>query len=83
MTVSAATGRGSAATTSTILIIPLTHVGILVCAETLVRQDPRLVIVVGLAILTEFIVALFLIQRQYARFPRIKTTAGHAAALAG
>jgi lipopolysaccharide export system permease protein len=81
LTVSAATGRSSAATTSTILIIPLIHIAILVSAETLVRQDPRLVVVVGLAILAELAVALILIWRQNARFPRVKPTVGQATLL--
>lgn len=79
LTVSAATGRGSAAATSTVLVIPLIHVAILVGSESLVRQNPRLVILVALAIVAEFAAALFLIWRQNADFPKIKEPAEAAA----
>jgi lipopolysaccharide export system permease protein len=82
LTASAATGRASAAATSTILVIPLIHVAILVGSESLVRQNPQLVIVVGAAIILEFAAALFLIWRQNANFPRMKEPALLAAALA-
>ncbi|MGH6842002.1 MAG: LptF/LptG family permease [Methylocella sp.] len=70
-----ARGAVSAATTATLAAIPLAHVTILVCAETLVRQDPRLVLVVGLAIAAEFAAGILLIQRQNANFPLPKETA--------
>ena len=70
LTASAATGRGSATTTSAILIIPLIHIVILVGTESLVRQDPRLILVVGVAILTEFAAALISLRRQNANFPK-------------
>jgi lipopolysaccharide export system permease protein len=82
LTASAATGRASAATTSTILVIPLIHVAILVGSESLVRQNPQLVIVVGVAILVEFAAALILIWRQNANFPKIKAVAEDAVAVA-
>jgi len=41
-----------------LLAIPLIHVAILVSAETLVRQDPRLIFVVGLAIVAELAAAI-------------------------
>jgi lipopolysaccharide export system permease protein len=69
LSVSSASGRGSSATTATVLAIPAIHVAILVSAETLVRQDPRLIWLVGFAILVEFALALFLIRRQNANFP--------------
>lgn len=75
LTVSAATGRGSAATTLTVLAIPLIHVAILVGSESLVRQNPQLVSLVGAAILVEFVTALILIRRQNADFPRVKAQA--------
>ena len=55
--------------------IPAIHVAILVCAETLVRQDPRFVWFVGLVIVAEFITAIILIARQNANFPLSKEVA--------
>jgi lipopolysaccharide export system permease protein len=75
LNVASARGATSVATTATMVAIPLSHVAILVCAETLVRQDPRLVIIVGLAILAEFAAGIILIQRQNANFPLPKETA--------
>lgn len=74
-----ASGRASAATTITLLAIPLIHVAILVSAETLVRQDPSLVVLVGLAIVAEFAVAIVLIQRQNANFTLAKDTSAQSA----
>jgi lipopolysaccharide export system permease protein len=82
LTVSAATGRASRATTSTILAIPLVHVAILVGSESLVRQNPQLIAVVAAAIFAEFAAALFLIWRRNANFPRIRAQA-EAPAFAG
>jgi lipopolysaccharide export system permease protein len=64
LTVSSATGRGSTATTLTVLAVPLLHIGMLIAMETLVRKDPRLVWVVAAAIVAEFVAALVLLQRQ-------------------
>ena len=64
LTVSSATGRGSTATTLSVLAIPLIHIGMLIAMETLVRKDIRLVWLVGLAILFEVVAALVLLQRQ-------------------
>ena len=75
LNVASARGAASAATTATMVAIPLVHVTILVCAETLVRQDPRLVLVVGLAIVAEFAAGIILIQRQNANFTLPKETA--------
>ena len=75
LTASAATGRGSATTTSAILLIPLIHVAILVGSESLVRHNPQLVFVVAAAILIEFAAAMFLLRRQNANFPKIKANA--------
>jgi hypothetical protein len=50
------------------LAIPAIHVAILVCAEALVRQDPRFVWFVGLAIVAEIAAAIILIARQNANF---------------
>jgi lipopolysaccharide export system permease protein len=66
LTVSSATGRGSSATTLTILAVPAAHIAILIGAETLVRKDPRLIVVVAAAIALEFLVALVLLARQNA-----------------
>ncbi|WP_036259270.1 LptF/LptG family permease [Methylocapsa aurea] len=69
LSVATPTGRGAAAASAMVGAIPAVHVAILVCAETLVRQDPRLVWLIGLAILAEFVAAIVLIQRQNADFP--------------
>jgi lipopolysaccharide export system permease protein len=58
-----------------LLAIPLIHVAILVSAETLVRQDPRFVWFVGLAIVVEFAAAIILITRQNANFAPAKDSA--------
>jgi lipopolysaccharide export system permease protein len=79
LSLASATGRASAATTVTMLTIPGIHVAILVSTETLVRQDPRLVILVALAIVAEFVAAIILIQRQNANFVLAKDTSGQAA----
>ena len=64
LTVSSATGRGSSATTLTILAVPAIHIGVLIAMETLVRKDPRLVWLVALAIVAETVAALVMLQRQ-------------------
>jgi len=64
LTVTSATGRGSAGTAVTILAVPLLHIGILVASETLVRRDPRLALVIAAAILVEFAAALFMLHKQ-------------------
>jgi lipopolysaccharide export system permease protein len=74
LNLASASGRAGAATSVTLLAIPLIHVAILVSAETLVRQDPRLIIVVGLAIVAELAAAIFLIERQNANFSLAKDT---------
>ncbi|MGH6847894.1 MAG: LptF/LptG family permease [Methylocella sp.] len=68
LNVASARGAASVAATASLLAIPLIHVAILVCAETLVRQDPRFVWFVGLAIIVEFAAAIILIARQNANF---------------
>jgi lipopolysaccharide export system permease protein len=68
LNVASARGAASAAAMASLLAIPLIHVTILVCAETLVRQDPRFVWFVGLAIVAEFAAAIILIARQNANF---------------
>ena len=75
LSLASASGRATAATTTTMLAIPTIHVAILVAAETLVRHDPRLIFVVGLAIVAELAVAIFLIERQNANFAMAKDTA--------
>jgi lipopolysaccharide export system permease protein len=64
LTVSSATGRGSTATTLTILAVPSLHIGLLISMETLVRRDPSLVWIVAFAIVCEFAASLYLLQRQ-------------------
>ena len=77
LVLNAASARGgaSAAVAASVFAIPAIHVAILVCAETLVRQDPRFVWLVGLAIVVEFAAAIILIERQNANFPLSKDAA--------
>jgi lipopolysaccharide export system permease protein len=75
LSLASASGRAKAATNTTMLAIPTIHVAILVAAETLVRHDPRLIFVVGLAIVAELAVAIFLIECQNANFAMAKDTA--------
>ncbi|HEY4846695.1 MAG TPA: LptF/LptG family permease [Methylocella sp.] len=75
LNVASASGGASAAVRATLLAIPAIHVAILVCAETLVRQDPRFVWFVGFAIIVEFATAIILIARQNANFTLPKEVA--------
>jgi lipopolysaccharide export system permease protein len=75
LNVASASGGASAAVKATMLAIPAIHVAILVSAETLVRQDPRFVWFVGLAIVVEFAAAIILIERQNANFTLSKDIA--------
>jgi lipopolysaccharide export system permease protein len=75
LSVASASGGASAAVTATMVAVPAIHVAVLVCAETLVRQDPRFVWFVGLAIVAEFVTAIVLIARQNANFPLSKEVA--------
>jgi lipopolysaccharide export system permease protein len=54
---------------------PAVHIAILVGAETFVRKDPRLVWLVGAAIVAELAAAVFLIARQNANFTLPKDSA--------
>ena len=67
LTLSSTTGR-NATTMAALVAIPVIHIGILIGTESLVRRDPFLVFLVGVAIGLEFVVALALILRQQARF---------------
>ena len=64
LTVSSATGRGSAATTLTVLAVPALHIAMLIAMETLVRKNPRLLWLVVAAIAAEILAALWLLHRQ-------------------
>jgi lipopolysaccharide export system permease protein len=64
LTVSSATGRGSTATTLTVLAVPSVHIALLIGMETLVRRDPRLVWIVVGAVAAEFIAAVIMLQTQ-------------------
>ena len=64
LTVSSATGRGSTATTLTVLAVPAIHIGMLIAMETLVRKDPRLVWLVAMAIVVELLAALWMLRQQ-------------------
>lgn len=71
LTFSNATGR-SAAGLIALVAIPLVHIAILIGSESIVRADPRLVVLVGVAIVIELIAALALLYRQYANFARVR-----------
>jgi lipopolysaccharide export system permease protein len=60
-----ATGRRSVAASAVIIAVPVAHIGILIAAESLVRIDLRLLIVVALLVVAEFIAGIGLIQRQH------------------
>jgi lipopolysaccharide export system permease protein len=70
LTLASATGR-SATTIAALAIIPLVHIGILIGTESLVRRDPRLIVLVAVAIAVEFLVAFILISRQQANFSAV------------
>jgi lipopolysaccharide export system permease protein len=71
-----ATGRAPAgALMAAIVAAPVVHIAILIGAETFVRKDPRLVWLVGAAILVELAAAIFLIARQNANFTLTKDSA--------
>jgi lipopolysaccharide export system permease protein len=78
LNLASASGRAAAATTASMLAIPLIHVAILVSSETLLRQDPRLIVAVGFAIVAELAAAIILIERQNANFPLAKNTTARA-----
>jgi len=59
-----ATGRRSRAASAMVLVTPAIHVAILLLAETLVRQNPSMIWLVGAAIGGEIAVALALIERR-------------------
>jgi lipopolysaccharide export system permease protein len=65
LTVGNATGRRSVAASIVIVAVPAFHIGILVAAESLVRIDSRLVALVGLLVIAEFLAGVGLIQRQH------------------
>lgn len=67
LTLASATGRGSA-TMAALVAIPVVHIAILIGSESLIRRDPRFVILIGLAILAEFIAGIVLLARKNARF---------------
>jgi len=67
LTLANVTGR-NAATIAPLIVVPLLHIGILIGTESLVRRDPRLVILIALAIGVEFLGAFILISRQQANF---------------
>ncbi|HTV32670.1 MAG TPA: LptF/LptG family permease [Methylocella sp.] len=66
-------GRSKGASAVTVLTIPVIHVAILVSAETMVRHNPWMIVLVGLAILAELMAGLWLIARQNADFPQSRT----------
>jgi lipopolysaccharide export system permease protein len=70
LTLANATGR-NATTIAALVVIPLVHIGILIGTESLVRRDPRLVVLVAIAVAVEFLVAFILISRQQANFSAI------------
>jgi lipopolysaccharide export system permease protein len=67
LTLASATGR-NATTIAALIVVPLLHIGILIGTESLIRRDPRLVILIALAIGAEFLGAFILIGRLQANF---------------
>jgi len=67
LTLASATGR-NATPIAALIVVPVVHIGILISTESLVRRDPRLIVLVGLAIAVEFVAALILIGWQQANF---------------
>ncbi len=67
LTLASATGR-NATTIAALIIVPVVHIAILISAESLVRRDPQLIFLVGLAIAVEFIAAFILLGWQQANF---------------
>jgi lipopolysaccharide export system permease protein len=67
LTLASATGR-HATTVAALIVVPAVHIGILIGTENLVRRDPRLIVLVGLAIAAEFVAAFILISWQQANF---------------
>ncbi len=70
LTLASATGRG-ATTIAALIVVPLVHIGILIGTESLVRRDPRLIVLVAAAIAVEFLVAFILLSRQQANFSAV------------
>jgi lipopolysaccharide export system permease protein len=70
LTLASTTGR-NATTIAALIVIPVVHIGILIGTESLVRRDPQLVALVGVAIAVEFLVAIILISRQQANFAAV------------
>lgn len=64
LNVASATGRRSAAGGAVIAALPAVHIGILVSAETLIRANPALAILVAGLALAEIAAGAWLIQRQ-------------------
>ncbi len=64
LTFGSATGRRSRAASTLVLVTPAIHVAILLLAETLVRQNPSTIWLVGGAIVAEVVLALALIERR-------------------
>lgn len=67
LTLASATGRGAAATAA-LAAVPIAHIVVLIGSETLVRRDPALIWVVGVAILAELLAAIVLIQRKHSNY---------------
>ncbi|WP_034997101.1 LptF/LptG family permease [Beijerinckia mobilis] len=68
LTLANATGRSTKAGITAFIVIPIAHILILIGAETLVRQDPHLVWLVGVAIAGEIIAGCYLIHRKNSNY---------------
>ncbi len=64
VTVASATGRRATAATAVIAAIPIAHVAVLIAAETLVRLNAKLWVLIVAMVLAECICGFWLIQRQ-------------------
>jgi lipopolysaccharide export system permease protein len=67
LTFGSATGRRARAAPALVLVTPAVHVAILLLAETMVRQNPSAISIVGVAIGAELLVAIALIERRSGR----------------
>lgn len=62
--VASATGRRATAASAVIAVIPAVHVAVLIAAETLIRLNPRLWILIAAIVASEVLVGALLIRRQ-------------------
>ena len=64
VSIASATGRRATASSAVIAVIPVVHVAVLIAAETLVRLNSRLWVLILAIVLAEMAVGIYLIQSQ-------------------